>query len=481
MVRVTAGYSSAGSGFIFAIEGDTAFIATNHHVIEDARSIDVKVKDSVTYKALLLGFDADRDVAVLSICCASDFVSLTWEPASPPVGHQVIAVGYPRSAEKRVVATTGTVAAADRQSDRFGYIPHNAPLNPGNSGGPLFSKEGKVLGINTARSLREAVYYAVPYQAIADQIADWKSRLVVAPTPTPAPTPDGDFPAVEAGGSSYTVNEIIDPAPEDYGLGEGNRFVAVDITQVAIEDDESYNPYSFSVQDTDGYVYDPSSGADVGPRFGSGTLAAGQRVRGWVTFEVPEAAVLVSVMVEGGYSRPNVIIAALDPSAKLYGPADGSLELTSDTGASTVSWWRTTWVERRDFVVEVTFFVPYDAKTGRWNVGFLFREANKYFAVLVEEEGYYFLSKYTGQEWEGVASSFSDAVNTGEGESNHLRLIANGSGGEFYVNDVLVGRLDLAAIMTSGPIKVYAWGLTGHTVRYENLTVWPIEAADVKE
>ena len=473
MVRVTAGYFSAGSGFIFATEGDTAFIATNHHVIEGASSIDVKVKDSVTYKALLLGFDADRDVAVLSICCASDFVSLTWEPASPPVGHEVVAVGYPRSAEKQVVATTGAIAPGDRQSDRFGFIPHDAPLNPGNSGGPLFSKEGKVLGINTARSLREAVYYAVPYQAIADQIADWKSRLVVAPTPTP----DGDFPAVEAGGSSYTVNEIIDPAPEDYGLGEGNRLVAVDITQVAIEDDESYGWYSFSVQDTDAYVYDATifGAADVGPGFGSGRLAAGQRVRGWVTFKVPEAAVLVSVMVEVGYPRPNVVIAALDPTAKLFGPADGSIIVVGLGGG------RTTGVESRDFVAEVTFFVPYDSPYGtmfRWFVGFVFREdikrffgENERFVVGVGEEGYYFHSRYTGQEWDTVARRFSDAVNTGEGESNHLRLIANGSGGEFYVNDVLVGRLDLAAIMTSGPIKVYVGGNIGQRFHYENLTV----------
>ena len=71
MVRVTAG-SAGGSGFIFAKVGDTAFVVTTHHVIEDADAIDVTVKDFWTYTATLLGFNSDKDVAVLAICCDSD-------------------------------------------------------------------------------------------------------------------------------------------------------------------------------------------------------------------------------------------------------------------------------------------------------------------------------------------------------------------------------------------------------------------------
>ena len=65
-MRVTAG-SSGGSGFIFATAGDTAFVVTNHHVIEDADAIDVTVKDARTYPATLLGFNSDKDVAVLAM------------------------------------------------------------------------------------------------------------------------------------------------------------------------------------------------------------------------------------------------------------------------------------------------------------------------------------------------------------------------------------------------------------------------------
>ena len=181
VVRVEAGFFSSGSGFIFDIEGTTAFVATNYHVIEDADAVDVTVSGTHTYEALVLGWDADRDVAVLAICCSDSFVALSWEEASPDVGAQVVAVGYPRGGSRsQVTATTGVVAMADALSTRLDFIPHTAPLNPGNSGGPLFSMpEAKVLGINTARGTEALIFYAVPFQAIEGQMAEWRSQLVV--------------------------------------------------------------------------------------------------------------------------------------------------------------------------------------------------------------------------------------------------------------------------------------------------------------
>ena len=75
VVRVTAG-RNGGSGFIFDTEGDTSFVVTNHHVVEDEDAIDVRVKNTRTYKATLLGYDSDKDVAVMSICCDSSFTAL---------------------------------------------------------------------------------------------------------------------------------------------------------------------------------------------------------------------------------------------------------------------------------------------------------------------------------------------------------------------------------------------------------------------
>ncbi len=295
------------------MEETTAFVATNHHVIEDARAIDVQLIDGQTYEALLLGWDADRDVAVLAICCSYEFTALSWEPVSPGVGTQVVAVGWPRGSVVGATATVGEVVAPDALSTHFDFIPHSAPLNPGNSGGPLFSMpEAKVLGINTARGTETLGFYAVPYQAIEESIKEWRSKLVIAPAPTPTPTIT--FGAVAVGASTYTVNEIRDPAPARYDVDPGKRLIAIDITQHAFLADDSYSEGNFSVQDRDRYVYDRGGSADVEPRFGYGDLAHGQSVRGWVIFTVPQSAVLVSVIVEGGYSSPDVVIADLTSS-----------------------------------------------------------------------------------------------------------------------------------------------------------------------
>ncbi len=182
VVKVEAGFLSGGSGFIFDVEETTAFVATNYHVIENALdSVEVTVNNARTYDALVLGWDADKDVAVLAICCSESFVILPWEEASPDVGANVVAVGYPRGGSRtQVTATTGEVTSHDVLSRLYDFIPHTAPLNPGNSGGPLFSMpDAKVLGINTAGGTSTLTFYAVPFQAVKEQIDEWRSQLVV--------------------------------------------------------------------------------------------------------------------------------------------------------------------------------------------------------------------------------------------------------------------------------------------------------------
>ena len=134
------------------------------------------------------------------------------------------------------------------------------------------------------------------------------------PTRTPEPTPVAIGTTVAAGGSSYTLNEVKDPAPAGiFGVAEGKRLIALDITQVGFSDDgDPFNALYFAVQDSDGYVYSPGlADADVEPQFGSGELAAGQIVRGWVVFELPESARLMSVMVEAEVFGSRTTIADL--------------------------------------------------------------------------------------------------------------------------------------------------------------------------
>ena len=144
------------------------------------------------------------------------------------------------------------------------------------------------------------------------QFGDLMSRTP-PPTPTPPSSPTAIGTTVGVGGSSYTLNEVRDPAPAGiFGVNEGRRLVALDITQAGIRDGDSYSPLHFAIQDTDGYVYTPGfGGADVGPLLESGELAAGQIVRGWVVFELLEAATLTSVSVAPGFLGAKVSIADL--------------------------------------------------------------------------------------------------------------------------------------------------------------------------
>ncbi|MDE2780762.1 MAG: trypsin-like peptidase domain-containing protein [Chloroflexota bacterium] len=172
---------AGGSGFIFDVIDETAFVATNHHVIDGMRNVEVVVKNYETYEALVLGWDVERDVAALSICCSHDFLALPWDPAAEmETGDSVVAIGYPQRGGLGVTTTVGEISESDVQNSSYDLILHTAPLNPGNSGGPLFSMpDGKVLGINTARGTESLGFYAVPFQAIEEQVAQWRSQLVV--------------------------------------------------------------------------------------------------------------------------------------------------------------------------------------------------------------------------------------------------------------------------------------------------------------
>lgn len=134
-----------------------------------------------------------------------------------------------------------------------------------------------------------------------------------ATVPPPGEGPEVGTP-VEAGGSVYTVNGVRDPGPvpddDFYGPDEGNRWVTFDITQQASGGEDSAGPWDFTVQDEDGFLYDWTYGGAT-PEFPTVQLANGQRVRGYLTFEVPEDAVLVAVYADADFPRPPVMIADL--------------------------------------------------------------------------------------------------------------------------------------------------------------------------
>ena len=136
-----------GSGFIFRSEG---LVITNHHVIEDADEIIVRLADRREYVAELLGSDPETDVAVLKID-ADDLPVLNFgDSRALRPGEWVIAIGSPFRFEQSV--TAGIVSAKGRGHQQQQYVPFiqtDVAINRGNSGGPLINREGKVVGINS--------------------------------------------------------------------------------------------------------------------------------------------------------------------------------------------------------------------------------------------------------------------------------------------------------------------------------------------
>ncbi|WP_175924031.1 DegQ family serine endoprotease [Burkholderia latens] len=139
--------ASLGSGFIVSSDG---YILTNAHVIDGANVVTVKLTDKREYKAKVVGSDKQSDVAVLKIDASGLPTVKIGDPAQSKVGQWVVAIGSPYGFDNTV--TSGIISAKSRALPDENYTPFiqtDVPVNPGNSGGPLFNLQGEVIGINS--------------------------------------------------------------------------------------------------------------------------------------------------------------------------------------------------------------------------------------------------------------------------------------------------------------------------------------------
>lgn len=140
---------SLGSGFIIDKDG---VIVTNYHVIRNAKDITVTMNDNTYFKAEVLGYDARTDLAVLKINAGRELSSVAFGDSDKArVGDTVMAIGNPFGLGGSV--STGIISARSRDisiGTMNEFIQTDAAINRGNSGGPLFDLNGKVIGINTA-------------------------------------------------------------------------------------------------------------------------------------------------------------------------------------------------------------------------------------------------------------------------------------------------------------------------------------------
>ena len=140
---------AAGSGVI--VDGERGYVITNFHVVQNARRVEVGLKDGRHFPADPVALAPDLDIAVLRID-AKNLPSLKLGDSSKlSVGDYVLAIGNPFGLGQTV--TAGIVSATNRgigTNDARRFIQTDAPINPGNSGGPLIDSLGQVIGINSA-------------------------------------------------------------------------------------------------------------------------------------------------------------------------------------------------------------------------------------------------------------------------------------------------------------------------------------------
>ncbi|MFJ7668970.1 S1C family serine protease [Lysinibacillus sp. NPDC097195] len=169
--------TGSGSGVIYKVDGDKAFIVTNNHVIEGAKQLEVTMQDGSKEEAQLVGSDVWTDLAVISISSKNVKTVATFGNSDVlKQGETVIAIGNPLGLDFYGSVTTGVVSGKDRSvpvdlnGDKVAdwqqeVLQTDAAINPGNSGGALVNLAGELVGINSmkiAESSVEGLGFSIP-------------------------------------------------------------------------------------------------------------------------------------------------------------------------------------------------------------------------------------------------------------------------------------------------------------------------------
>ena len=141
--------TAAGSGFIIDKAG---FIVTNNHVVANSTSITVVLHDGTSLQAKLIGSDKKTDLAILKVETDLELTPVNWGNSDKAkVGNWALAIGNPFGLATTVTLGIVSAKARDINAGPFDdFIQTDAPINRGNSGGPLFNLDGEVIGVNTA-------------------------------------------------------------------------------------------------------------------------------------------------------------------------------------------------------------------------------------------------------------------------------------------------------------------------------------------
>ena len=355
VVRIEAG-SRSGSGAIYEVDGRTAYIITNRHVIESYNRVRVTVNDRDQYQGDVLGSDSVPDLAVVRICCG-DFDALSFGDASAlEAGDEVVIIGYALGMRGEATVSRGIVSAIRYDANyRSDVIQTDAAINPGNSGGPMLSLSGDILGINTFKISEtgiEGLGFAISEKTVQNRIPALQSVRPFA-TPTIVPWPD----------------------------------------------------------------------------------AAGRRQ---------------------------------------FGPDSGDLWHDAMDGFIKTKF---AGVSMADMVVEATFTNPYSFGYNSWDYGFMLRKNGDapFIHVVVNSDSRWSIKSGEGAPYNHLGGGTLRNLLVGDGDENHLRVVAIGRRGWFFVNGEFISTLDLSDVTRAGDVAVITGAFSGNEVdgkatRFENFT-----------
>ncbi|HET7832810.1 MAG TPA: DegQ family serine endoprotease [Gallionella sp.] len=235
---------SLGSGFIISEDG---YLLTNAHVIEDADEVTVRLTDQREFKAKVVGADRRSDIAVLKIPAKGLPMVNIGDSSKLEVGEWVVAIGSPFGFTNSI--SQGIVSAKGRSLPGENIVPFiqtDVPVNPGNSGGPLFNLNGEVVGINSQIYSRSGGYmglsFAIPIN-LAIRVKDellkhgtvtrgWLGVTIQSVTPETAKS----FRLERTGGALIASVEKDSPA-DRAGLQIGDIILKFDGRELGSADD----------------------------------------------------------------------------------------------------------------------------------------------------------------------------------------------------------------------------------------------------
>ncbi len=392
--------SGSGSGAIYEVDGRTAYIITNQHVVESYNRVTVTVNDRDEHRGEVLGTDSVRDLAVVKICCGI-FTSLPFGDASTlESGDEVVNIGYPLGLSGEATITRGIVSAiryiSQYQSD---VIQTDAATNPGNSGGPMLSLSGEMLGINTfkiSETRVEGLGFAISEKTVQERIPvlqvdeeDLTGRGSQLPTVTPKPVP--------------TSNSIYEGCTQSIPLLRSVCEANAELTATAVAQAQPTPVETDSFGSISGELWHDATDGFIKEEYANVSMA--------------------------------------------------------------------------DFVVETTFTNPYSSSYNSWDYGFIIRKKPNapFIYVVVTSASRWVVKSGEDAPYNNVGGGTLRNLNTGDGGKNHLRIVAIGERGWFFVNDEFVSSLNLSDVTGAGDIAVITGAFTGNEVdgkvtRFDNFT-----------